>query len=264
MNVTIDGFSQFDFANNGIEHTVYRKGSGPGVLVMHELPGLTPQCIELANRIASEGFSVYLPLLFGEPNATAMVADTLRVCVSQEFKCFALNESSPITVWLRALGRKMYADLDGSGIGVIGLCLTGGFVLSLMADAQVLAPVTSEPALPFMDLTDAGQRALGVSDEELNAAVNNGRQLLGFRFSGDWICPAKRFDTLQARFGSRVLRTDIESSPGNVAGIRPHAHAVLTEDYNNTPGHPTRLAFEKVVVFLKQNLPNTAIPPSST
>lgn len=254
MSAPIDGFTQFEFVDGEIEHTVYQKGVGPGVLVMHELPGLTPQCIDLANRITSAGFTVFLPLLFGEPDASATIANTLRVCVSHEFKCFALNESSPITVWLRALGRKIHNDLKGEGIGVIGLCLTGGFVLSLMADAEVLAPVTSEPALPLMGLSNDAQRALGVSDSDMDAAVANGRDLLGFRFSGDWICPAKRFDTLQARFGARFLRNEIDSSPGNAAGIRPHAHAVLTEDYNNTPGHPTREAFDKVVDFLKKHL----------
>jgi dienelactone hydrolase len=254
MSAPIDGFTQFDFADGGIEHAVYRKGVGPGVLVMHELPGLTPQCIDLANRIESAGFTVFLPLLFGEPNSSATVANTLRVCVSSEFKCFALNESSPISVWLRAVGRKIHGDLKGNGIGVIGLCLTGGFVLSLMADAEVLAPVTSEPSLPFLDLTDAGQRALGVSDADLDAAVENGRELLGFRFSGDWICPAKRFDALQARFGERFIRTDIDSSPPNAAGIRPHAHSVFTEDYSDTPGHPTRVAFDNVIAFLRRNL----------
>jgi len=254
MSAPIDGFTQFDFADGGIEHAVYRKGVGSGVLIMHELPGLTPQCIDLANRIASAGYTVFLPLLFGEPNSSATVANTLRVCVSREFKCFALNESSPISVWLRALGQRIYGDLNGNGIGVIGLCLTGGFVLSLMADSEVLAPVTSEPSLPFLDLTDAGQRALGVSDADLDAAVENGRELLGFRFSGDWICPVKRFDTLQARFGKRFIRTDIDSSPGNPAGIPSHAHSVLTEDYNNTPGHPTRVAFDKVIAFLRRNL----------
>jgi dienelactone hydrolase len=103
MSAPIDGFTEFGFADGGIEHAVYRKGVGPGVLVMHELPGLTPQCIDLATRIESAGFTVFLPLLFGEPNSSATVANTLRVCVSREFKCFALNESSPISVWLRPL-----------------------------------------------------------------------------------------------------------------------------------------------------------------
>jgi dienelactone hydrolase len=225
MSAPIEGFTKIDFADGGIEHAVYRKGVGPGVLVMHELPGLTPQCIDLANRIESSGFTVFLPLLFGEPNSSATVANTLRVCVNREFKCFALNESSPISVWLRALGRKIHGDLNGNGIGVIGLCLTGGFVLSLMADADVLAPVTSEPSLPFMDLTDAGRRALGVSDADLDAAVKNGRDLLGFRFSWDWICPEQRFESLQAHFGDRFIRTDIDSSPGNAAGIQQYARA---------------------------------------
>jgi dienelactone hydrolase len=174
MSAPIDGFTQFDFADGGIEHAVYRNGGGPGVLIMHEVPGLTPQCIDLANRIGSAGYTVFLPLLFGEPNSSATVANTLRVCVSREFKCFALNESSPISVWLRALGQRIYGDLNGNGIGVIGLCLTGGFVLSLMADSEVLAP--AQIFSPSNSVLIIG-RVLVESDSDLPTAHSLTRQI---------------------------------------------------------------------------------------
>jgi dienelactone hydrolase len=132
----LPGYSEFTFQDGDINHTVFRsRTNGPGLLIMHELPGMTPQCIDLATRVVDAGFTVFLPLLFGEPNDSATVANTFRVCVSHEFKCLAAHESSPITTWLRALSRRIYAEnLGGRGVGAIGLCLTGGFALSLMLE----------------------------------------------------------------------------------------------------------------------------------
>jgi dienelactone hydrolase len=222
---------------------------------MHELPGMTPECIDLATRVVDAGFTVFLPLLFGEPNDRATVANTFRVCVSHEFKCLAAHESSPITAWLRALTRRIHTEnLRGNGVGAIGLCLTGGFVLSLMLEPHLMAPVTSEPALPMMALSDDAKQALGILPTELDEAANRNIELLGLRFSNDWICPAQRFATLEAKFGAKFEKIVIDSSPGNPYGIRPHAHSVLTEDYNDTPGHPTRVAFEQVLAFLQSHL----------
>ena len=78
------GFSEFTFRDGDIIHTVFRsKANGAGVLIMHELPGMTPQCINLATRVVDAGFTVFLPLLFGEPNDSATVANTFRVCVCE-------------------------------------------------------------------------------------------------------------------------------------------------------------------------------------
>jgi dienelactone hydrolase len=252
----LPGYSEFTFQDGDINHTVFRsRTNGPGLLIMHELPGMTPQCIDLATRVVDAGFTVFLPLLFGEPNDSATVANTFRVCVSHEFKCLAAHESSPITTWLRALSRRIYAEnLGGRGVGAIGLCLTGGFALSLMLEPHLMAPVTSEPALPMMAFSDDAKHALGISPAELDEAAHRNIPLLGLRFSGDWICPAQRFETLKEKFGAKFEKIVIDSSSGNPYGIRPHAHSVLTEDYNDTPGHPTRAAFERVLAFLNSNL----------
>ena len=255
MTKELLGYTNRPFEYAGISHAVYQSAkNGPGVLLMHELPGLTPECISLANRICQSGFTVFLPLLFGEPNETAMFANTLRVCVSHEFKCLAEREDSPITPWLRALSRDIYERMDGTeGIGVICLCLTGGFVLSLMADKHVLAPITSEPSLPLPAITEAAKRAFGVSDQDLTTSVERDIPLLGFRFSNDLICPSQRFDALKEKFGDNFERHDI-TSPSPEYNIRDHAHAVLTEDYSNAPGHPTHIAFERVISFLTERL----------
>jgi dienelactone hydrolase len=253
--VPIEGFSKFEFEDNGIKHLVFRKGKGPGVLLMHELPGLTPKCVELANGIVNAGFTVFVPLFFGQPNESASTANFLRLCVSREFKCFATRESGPITTWLRALSRKIYNEnLSSRGVGAIGLCLTGGFVLALMVDQHLMAPVASEPALPLFPVSQDRKHALGISLPELVQAANRNIPLLGLRFSNDSKCPKERFQTLDATLGTNFRKIVIDSFPGNSYSIRNGAHSVLTNDYNDTPGHPTRQAFEEVVAFLRANL----------
>ena len=73
----------------------------------------------------------------------------VHVCISREFRVLAVRQSSPITNWLRALCRSLHAELGGKGVGAIGMCLTGNFALALMVDSAVMAPVLSQPSLPF-------------------------------------------------------------------------------------------------------------------
>ena len=146
--MTLDGFSSFSFTHDGKTRTVYQRGSGPGVVVMHEVPGITPPVAAFARRVADDGFSVYVPHLFGTPGKAETLpyalASMLRCCVSREFKVLAANESSPITDWLRALCRHAHAQCGGPGVGAIGMCMTGNFALALMVDPCVMAPVLSQ------------------------------------------------------------------------------------------------------------------------
>ena len=146
-------FSTFYFPEYGSrKRLVYKKGSGPAVILMHELPGMIPECVDLARRLA-ENFTVYMPLLFGKANVgfnpAKVVQYAVQVCISKEFYCFAKNRSSPITDWLKKLSQEANRECGGKGVGVIGMCLTGGFVLSMMADKSVIAPVASQPSFPF-------------------------------------------------------------------------------------------------------------------
>lgn len=256
----LEGFSEFQFIADNTTYPVFCRGSGAAVVIMHELPGMIPECVELAERIANQGFTVFLPLLFGEPNQPFSLLTTARfaaqICLSREFYCFATKQSSPITVWLRALCREAKSRCDGAGVGVIGMCLTGGFVLSMMADDSVLAPVACQPSLPFA-ITKAQKSALGISDEDLAQAklrCENGTRILALRFSEDKTCPAERFARLRQEFGNAIDTIEIDSSPNNAAGISRIAHATLTLHFVDRANHPTYIAFERVVDFLKANL----------
>jgi dienelactone hydrolase len=251
---TID-FSEFAFSDGGIEHRVFKAGRGPGVLLMHELPGMTGACTALAEEIARE-FTVFLPLMFGRPGDYAPLRSLARLCIGREFKLFANRGGSPIADWLRALCRKIHRDCGGAGVGAIGMCLTGNFAISLMADPAVLAPVASQPSLPLA-WSGAGRAALAVTDADLDAATGRGKSgvtLLGLRFSDDRLCPRERFATLTQTFGPAFAKIEIDSSKGNRWGIRANAHSVLTDDFVDASGHPTRAARDAVLDFLRERL----------
>jgi dienelactone hydrolase len=257
---TISGFERFDATYDGETYPVFRGGGGPAVIVMHELPNLHPGVIAFGRRVIEAGFTVYMPSLIGEPGAAvsagAGVRSMLRACVSREFATWATRRTSPITRWLRALARDAHAACGGPGVGAVGMCLTGGFALAMMVDDAVVAPVLSQPSIPF-GISPAHRRDLGVSDEDLaviRRRAQGGACVMGLRFTGDVLVPAARFDRLRAELGDRFIAIEIDSQRGNSHDIHRRAHSVLAFDYVDEPGHPTREALEKVLAFLRDRL----------
>jgi dienelactone hydrolase len=258
--IAVEGFEQSTFTHDGVERALYRRGSGPGVVVMHEIPGITPPVAEFARVVADDGFSVYLPHLFGTPNKPVSVGystgQILRACISREFSVLARNESSPITDWLRALCRKAHNECGGPGVGAIGMCLTGNFALALMVDRSVMAPVLSQPSLPFAILP-SHRRALHLSDADLEVVKKRaaeGCTVLGLRFTHDLMCPGDRFDRLRKELGSGFEGIEIDSGPGNPHGIPRIAHSVVTADLVDEQGHPTLAARERVLELFREKL----------
>lgn len=258
--MSLDGFEMFDFTWDGAERPVYKRGSGPGVVVMHEIPGITPEVAGFARRVADEGFTVYLPHLFGTPNKPLSVPYALgqitRACISREFHVFAKNESSPITDWLRALCRHAHAECGGPGVGAIGMCLTGNFALSLMVDESVMAPVLSQPSLPF-GITAAHRAALHLSDADLEVVkkrANEGAGVLAMRFTADPLCPAERFRRLEQELGDGFEGIEIDSGKGNPHGFTPQSHSVVTTDLVDETGNPTQQALHRVLEVFRERL----------
>lgn len=254
----LSGLERYEATYDGATRTVFRGGRGPGVVVMHEIPNLHPQVIAFGRRVIDAGFTVYMPSLFGTPGAevtrASLARAMLRACVSREFATWATNRTSPITGWLRALARDAHAACGGPGVGAVGMCLTGGFALAMMIDDTVVAPVLSQPSVPF-PVSRAHGRSLGISRDDL-ATIRDDRDacVLGLRFTGDRLVPSARFERLRAELGDRFLAVEIDSSRGNPHGIAPRAHSVLALDYVDTPGHPTRLALDQVVAFFRERL----------
>ncbi|MEI8080641.1 MAG: dienelactone hydrolase family protein [Actinomycetes bacterium] len=258
----LEGFEETRFTDDGVTHPVFVAGTGPAVIVMHEIPGITPEVASFARRIVDEGFRVYMPSMFGTPgkamsNVYAGQQMIRASCISREFSVLAKRGSSPITSWLRALSRHAFEECGGPGVGAIGMCLTGNFALALMVDPWVMAPVLSQPSLPF-GINKETRRALHVSDDDLvtikTRAVQEGQCVLGLRFTGDRMSPPERFERLRDELGENFEGIEIDSSKGNPDGIRRMAHSVVTEDLVDEDGHPTQAALQRVISFFHENL----------
>jgi dienelactone hydrolase len=201
-----------------------------------------------------------MPSLFGTPGRPVSVPYTIdslaRVCVAREFTAFALNRTSPVIGWLRRLAAEAHAACGGPGVGAVGMCFTGGFALGMMVDDTMLAPVLSQPSLPF-GVTASRRRSVGISDADLarvKERAADGACVMGLRFTADVAVPPARFDTLRRELGDAFLAVEIDSSKGNAHGISRSAHSVLTEHFVDEPGHPTREALDRVLAFFAERL----------
>jgi dienelactone hydrolase len=257
---SVPGFDAMPMTLDGSERIVYRRGSGRAVIVMAEVPGITPQVARFATRVADAGFSVWMPQLFGtpmQPLTPASALNTLaRVCISREFRLLAANRSSPIVDWLRALARHAHAECGGPGVGTVGMCLTGNFGLAMMLDAPVIAPVLSQPSLPG-GLTHAQRSGLHASEEEIAAAHEkidqHGARILGLRFKQDPMCRGERFERLREEFGVAFEGIEIDERHANPRAMKP-AHSVVTTHLIDREGEPTRKALDRVLAFLAEQL----------
>ena len=219
----LDSWTEGSHTADGVTHATYRKGTGPGVIVIHEIPGLIPEVVEFAQEVVDRGFTVVLPHLFGTPgkkgSAPYIGATFAKLCVSREFTVFALGETTPVAGWLRSLARSLHEELGGPGVGAVGMCFTGGYALAMLADAPVAAHVLAQPSTPLPVGRKRGAD-LGLSPadlESVRAKVNGGCQVLGLRYADD---PAvgTRFDTLRRELGDNFVAVEF---PGR-------RHATLT------------------------------------
>ena len=246
---SLEGWDRSEFSAAGITHDVHRRGSGPVVIVVHEIPGITPRVQGFAEEVVDRGFTVAMPDLVGTPGRGPsrgyLAASFAKVCISSEFTTWAVGRTSPIIGWLRALGRSLHAEVGGSGIGAVGMCFSGGFALGMMVDELMQAPVLSQPSLPIaMGADRAGD--LNLSPDDLEAVVQraaNGCEVLGLRFTGDRMV-GTRFETLRRLLGDAFIAVELPSSASS-------DHSVLTEQRDDA-------SVEKVLEFLERRLKTSA------
>jgi dienelactone hydrolase len=260
---TLEDFECRPMRFDGVEKRVYVAGDGPAVVVMAEMPGISPHVARFARWVRDAGLSVYMPSLFGRDGALASAEEGVEVfkktCVSAEFRALASGGSPPVARWLRALARRAHAERGGPGVGAVGMCFTGNFALSMMLEAPTLAPVVCQPSLP-LEQPDA----LGLSDDEL---VTLRRRLeaedlsvLGFRFEGDRWCTAGRFaafaQALGPRFVARVLPDSAAhpDPPPFFKHVVASPHSVVTAHLIDEAGQPTVAARDEILSFLRARL----------
>lgn len=230
-----------------VTHDIYTKGKGPVVVIIQELPGIGQETLRLANAFLADGFKVVMPHLFGPLGKTSTAGNLIRVmCMRKEFHLLATNRSSPIVNWLKALCRQLKEENGVKGVGVIGMCLTGNFAISLMADEAVLAGVASQPSLPL----HTGSK-LPMSQEEVEQVKRQLDQhgpMKAFRFEKDPICSAARFETI-----GRALNTEGQERIQLVT-LPGKGHSVLTLHFNGAEGHPTRNALDTTLQYFREKL----------
>ena len=260
MTDPLDGFERSTFTAEGATRTVYRTGSGPAVIVISEMPGITPNVAGFGRTVAAAGLTAVLPHLFGEdgksPTTGYALSSVAKACVAKEFTVLATGQTSPIITWLRALARDEHQKCGGPGVGAVGMCFTGGFALGMMVDDAVVAPVLSQPSLPF-PVSAKHRAALGISDDDaqrVRERVAAGVCVLGLRFTGDKAAPPERFAALRELLGDGFVGVELDSSKGNPHGHRKGAHSVLTEDLDDRPGTPTRDALDQVLDLFRTRL----------
>jgi dienelactone hydrolase len=258
---SLDEFDRRTETFDGVTHEVYQAGSGPAVIVIHEIPGVLPSQVDFAQRLIDAGFTAVMPSLFGTPgrafSAGYMLSSVTKVCVSREFHMLALGKSSPVVDWLGALATRAHKECGGPGVGAVGMCLTGGFALAMAVDETVVAPVLSQPANPG-PIGDRRSSSLDISPAGFarvkERTQTDGLCVLGLRFTDDPAVPIARFDMLRRELGDAFIAVEIDSSPGNAHGIPKNSHSVLTEHFVDEPGHPTRAALEAVIDFYRKRL----------
>ena len=125
------------------------------------------------------------------------------------------------------------------------MCLTGNFAISLMAEEAVLAGFASQPAMPFQT-----QNALHMSEQDIKTIKTKldavGPMHCG-RFEGDKLCTATKFDLLRRTFNEGKERIILHELPGK-------GHSILTLDFVDEDGHPTRQALDEVMNYFDGQL----------
>jgi len=262
--VPLADYACADFHDAPWTRAVYRRGAGPAVIVIHEVPGLHPLVVDFADRLVAAGMTVFMPSLFGTPGKPAGKLYALQtiianICVRREFHIWSGGRSSPIVDWLRALARHAHAECGGPGVGAIGMCFTGGFALAMMTEPAVVAPVLSQPSLP---LRGGDKGAIDVSAAEIACArkrfESEDLSLLGLRFTSDALVPDARFARYAAEFGERFESVELayaDARPGT--GLAPHS--VLT--IHLPAGGPGKAAETRTIDFFRHRLGLDPAPP---
>ena len=243
------GWTKGSFTAAGLTRDTYRRGEGPGVVIVHEIPGITPAVARFANDVVASGFTVVMPSLVGTPgkapSGAYMASSMTKVCVAKEFSNWALNQTSPVIGFLRALARSLHTEVGGPGVGAIGMCFSGGFALGMMVDDIMVAPVLSQPSMPFAVGKTARKADLNLSPDDALVVARRaaeGCQVLGLRYDKDALV-GDRFESLRALLGDAFIAVELPSTSKK-------DHSVLTEQRHEP-------SVEQVLDFLRAKLQPT-------
>lgn len=245
----MEGFGRESFtapiAGHSTAFDVYTIGSGPPVILMQEMPGIGQTAIAFCRRLADAGFEVWAPHWFGPLGQTSPLNLVRLLCMRREFQVFAKNQSSAIVDWMRALCRHVADARKVERVGVIGMCLSANFTMTLIAEPNVWAAVASQPSLPARD-----QDALHMSPAEVSAsraALDAKGAMRAYRFRDDPLCTAAKFHAIDGAFNDGAVRVVTNVLPGK-------GHSVFTGHFDDAPASPTANALREVLDYLRAQL----------
>lgn len=261
----LDDFERVPFTHGDKTRDTFRKGSGPAVIVIAEMPGITPKVAEFARRVVDLGCTAVMPQLFGDPGRDPTpkgrpalgygVSSMIPACISREFTVWATGRTSPVIDWLRALARHEHERCGGPGVGAIGMCFTGGYTLAMATDDRLLAPVLSQPSMP-VGITERRRNSIDISPEDLDVVKSRcaaGLEVIGMRFRSDRLVPSERFRLLERELGSAFRAIELDEEDANPeAAMSPHS--VVTEHLMDEPGSATRAALDEVLELFRSRL----------
>ena len=264
-----DDLADFDadtFTHDKVTRTIYRQGSGPAVIVIAEIPGITPRVLDFARKVSAIGCTAVLPHLFGTPgkdvgssvirSAPHGLSAIVPACISKEFTILATGKTSPVVTWLRALAAHEHERCGGPGVGAVGMCFTGGYALAMAVDDRLVAPVLSQPSMPVA-INRSRAHNIDISRADLDIVkgrcANDGLQVLGLRFKSDRLVPKARFDFLREELGDAFVAVELEDADANPNALMD-PHSVLTEHLIDEPGTATRAALDQVLDLFRSRL----------
>lgn len=266
QNDDLHGFERRGFNEAGLHCPVFVSDTGQApILLLHELPALTPEVAHLGRVLVAAGFRVYMPSLLGRPGQVPTAMDKAnsgaQVCIRSEFNALGRGDHTrPIVAGLRRLAAQASDEANGASVGVLGLCLTGGFALAVALEAPVAAAVAAEPSLPLLapnnvDLSPADQTALAsrLRAGEVRAMV--------LRFQGDDLSPCGKLRRYGEGLGETLVSRclDDEAADPRRTG-KPRHHCVLTNHLVEAPGEQTLAVRDEVVAFFDWRLRNGPAP----
>lgn len=263
QNDPLTDFERREYTCQGATRAVYVAGQGPGVVLLSEMPGISPHLARFARWLRDAGFTVFMPSLFGEDGAVPRVEEGIKVfrrtCISAEFRALEAGGETPIVTWLRELARIAHQDCRGRGVGAIGMCFTGNFALNLLIEPATVAAVACQPSLPLEDTS-----AIALTPDEATAIRQRMERenltALAYRFSGDRWCTSQRFDAYRVALGPRLICRELPDSAANpepppfFKEVVGGPHSVITAHLIDREGEPTLRARDEIIAYFRDAL----------
>lgn len=183
---------KLQLATRVVDAWYYRGASGkaPGILFLHDLTGLQKVNHKTAALLAKEGYHVLLPDLYTGVGRS-------KYCVRFLFDDLSRNNepnSAPLNEILEMLDHfKSMNGVDAENLGLVGQCLTGGFVLHAAIRPEVKAPVVFHHSF--------GRKGSGIPPA-CSAMIGN--KVQGHFVYLDPFCPPGRVKKLEEELGAQL------------------------------------------------------------